>query len=62
MLITRKCLNSWSRPGCLPVAQWTDIQEYQKMKHFFQHLAVANDPAERSVKLIEDFALKATHF
>ena len=34
--------------------------DFQAMAEFIRHLQVVNDPAERSVKLIEDFAKKIT--
>ena len=39
----------------LEVSQWDLISGYRKFKDFVKFLTVVNDPAERGVKLIQDF-------
>ena len=46
--------NGWlSRPA----REWSSDGNYQAMAKYVKHLPVANDPAERSVKLIQDFLI-----
>ena len=40
----------------LPVEQWEDDDEFQRMAQIMSDLAVVNDTAERSVKDVEDYA------
>lgn len=43
-----------------PASKWNEYANFRKMKESIENISVVNDPAERSVKLIEDFACKVT--
>lgn len=44
-----------------PVREWHNLESYKQMKSFVDHLLVCNDPAERSIKLITDYAHSLTN-
>ena len=44
----------------LEVHQWPLISGYRKFSEFVSELLVVNDPAERGVKLIQDFISTST--
>ena len=44
----------------LEVHQWTLMSGYRKFTEFVMKLLVVNDPAERGVKLIQDFVATST--
>ena len=43
-----------------PINQWSDFDSFQEMKKFVTNLLVCNDPAERGIKLISDYANSLT--
>ena len=43
-----------------PVEQWSSDPDFQIAENFVRSVKVVNDPAERGVKLISDFATKIT--
>lgn len=44
-----------------PVEDWVNLESFKKMKIFVDHLLVCNDPAERAIKLISDYAHSLTN-
>ncbi len=48
----------WLRKPC---SEWPQQREFQRMAEVLKGLECVNDPAERSVKLIEDFARKVSN-
>ena len=44
----------------LNVDQWPLISRYSVARDFFSSLTVVNDPAERGVKLVQDFVNSTT--
>ena len=43
-----------------PVQEWETRPDYTEMADFFKTLLVTNDPAERGVKFIHDYAMCLT--
>ena len=43
-----------------PVSEWSSLDSFRNMKDFVDHLLVCNDPAERGIKLISDYAHSLT--
>ena len=57
MKLATQPAHSWlSRPA----SEWSSDTNFGIMAKFVRQLQVVNDPAERSVKLIDDFARKIT--